>query len=98
MACPIVKIKVAALPLTGMDVIYFDTLHLFSRYLTKLKAIGRAPFSEMRGIVLHHMGIAGFSALIVAAPVAVTARVVGVQDEKMTSSICTGCSRKQRDP
>ena len=43
-------------------------------------AIG-APFPEMRGAFLHHEGVAGFSALIVAAPVAAMTKVESIEND-----------------
>ena len=45
-------------------------------------AVG-SPFPEMRGVLLHHMGVAEFSALFVAAPVAVTTKVEGIGNDNI---------------
>ena len=39
-----------------------------------------APFTEIRGALLHHMDIAGFSCLIVAAAVAVKTTVESIEN------------------
>ena len=39
-----------------------------------------APFPEMRGALLHHMRVVGFSALAVAALVAVTTEAEGIEN------------------
>ena len=59
---------------------------------------GSAISRNEKSALLYRNGVAAFLTLIVAAPVAVTTRLEGVENDNISRYTGTGCSRKSQFP